>query len=224
VIRRDFVRRSAALAAGAIAGKATPLAASGVAPHDAPPGVTGEPYTRPDLTLWYRRPAVQWVEALPVGNGRLGAMVFGGVERERLQLNEDTLWSGGPRDWNNPGARAALAEVRRRIDAGDYVGADEAAKGMQGPYTESYLPLGDLRLAFEHGDVASRYRRDLDLRAAVAGVSYRIGETTFTRELFVSHPDRALVVRLAADRPGAITFKATLDSPLRHRTAATAAC
>jgi alpha-L-fucosidase 2 len=202
--RRDFVLGSAALAGGALLGVPRPATTQDVRP----------------LALWYRRPAAQWVEALPLGNGRLGAMVFGGVERERIALNEDTLWSGGPRDWNNPGARAALAEVRRRIDAGDYVGADEAAKGMQGPYTESYLPLGDLHLAFEHGDVAGRYRRDLDLRSAVAGVRYRIGETTFTRELFVSHPDQALVVRLAADRPGALSFTATLDSPLRHRTAA----
>jgi len=218
VIRRDFVRRSAALAAGAIAGKATPLAASGVAPHDAPPGVTGEPYTRPDLTLWYRRPAVQWVEALPVGNGRLGAMVFGGVERERLQLNEDTLWSGGPRDWNNPQAPAALADVRRLIAEGKFAEADRAARGMQGPYTQSFEPLGDLTLTFEHGDLARDYRRQLDLATAVTEVRYRIGGTTFVREIFASHPDQVVVVRLSADRPGMITCTASLASPLRAGT------
>src|SRR3954467_8858458 len=101
-----------------------------------------------DLKLWYRRPAAQWVEALPVGNGRLGAMVFGGVERERLQLNEDTLWSGGPRDWNNPKAPAALADVRRLIADGKFAEADRAARGMQGPYTQSFEPLGDLTLTF----------------------------------------------------------------------------
>ena len=116
--------------------------------------------TASHLTLWYRRPAQQWVEALPVGNGRLGAMVFGGIERERLQLNEDTLWSGGPRDWNNPNAPKVLAEVRRLIAEEKYVEADRAARGMQGPYTQSFEPLGDLVLAFEHGDIArGGYRR-----------------------------------------------------------------
>ena len=122
VTRRDFVRRSAAIVTGAIAGTATPLSAMGLASHDAHPGVADETHaarTASDLTLWYRRPAAQWVEALPVGSGRLGAMVFGGVERERLQLNEDTLWSGGPRDWNNPKAPAVLAEVRRTDRQGE---------------------------------------------------------------------------------------------------------
>ena len=141
-------------------------------------------------TLWYRRPAAQWVEALPVGNGRLGAMVFGGVERERLQLNEDTLWSGGPRDWNNPKAPAALAEVRRLIADGKFAEADRAARGMQGPYTQSFEPLGDLTLTFEHGDLARDYRRQLDLATAVTEVHYRIGDTTFVREIFASHPDQ----------------------------------
>jgi alpha-L-fucosidase 2 len=175
---------------------------------------------RRDLTLWYRRPAGQWVEALPVGNGRLGAMIFGGVERERLQLNEGTLWSGGPSEWNNPNARQVLAEVRRLIADGKYVDADRAARGMQGAYTQSYLPLGDLHLAFEHGDVARvGYRRALDIGSAVASVTYRIGDVSYTREVFASHPDQVIVMRLAASHPSAITFTATLDSPLRHHTA-----
>src|ERR671917_727328 len=105
--------------------------------------------TTDDLTLWYTRPAEQWVEALPIGNGRLGAMVFGGVGSERLQLNEDTLWSGGPRDWDNPHARDVLPEVRRLIAAGDYAGADSLCRQMQGLYNQSYQPLGDLRLRFD---------------------------------------------------------------------------
>ena len=99
-------------------------------------------------TLRYDRPAEKWTEALPVGNGRLGAMVFGGVSKELLQLNESTLWSGAPRDWNNPDGPAVLAEVRKAIFAGDYTKADELCRKMQGPYNESYQPLGDLALDF----------------------------------------------------------------------------
>src|SRR5215213_3173746 len=154
VSRRDFVLQSTALVGGIVAAPRTvgPVWQQGASP----------------LTLWYRRPAAQWVEALPVGNGRLGAMVFGGIERERLQLNEDTLWSGGPRDWNNPNAPKVLAEVRRLIAEEKYVEADRAARGMQGTYTQSFEPLGDLLLAFEHGDGARAYRRQLDLQSAIA--------------------------------------------------------
>ncbi|MEO6528666.1 MAG: glycoside hydrolase family 95 protein [Gemmatimonadaceae bacterium] len=221
VSRRDFVRRSAALAGGALAtGGALPLDAQPeVAAHAASAGEAAQQVAS-SLTLWYRRPASQWVEALPIGNGRLGAMVFGGIERERLQLNEDSLWSGGPRDWNNPKAPQVLAEVRRLIAEEKYVEADRAARGMQGPYTQAYQPLGDLHLTFEHGDSArGGYRRQLDLRSAVADVRYRIGTTNYTREIFASHPDQVIVVRLAADKPGMITFTASLASQLRHRIA-----
>ena len=160
VSRREFIGRSAALA-GVLAASATDVTPAAASSTD---GVTASNQIGSHLTLWYRRPAQQWVEALPIGNGRLGAMVFGGIERERLQLNEDTLWSGGPRGWNNPNAPNALAEVRRLIAEEKYVEADRAARGMQGPYTQSFLPLGDLVLEFEHGDIApGGYRRQLDL-------------------------------------------------------------
>ena len=214
VTRRDFVRRSAALAGGLLADDGGIDAVHATeAPDDA--AVVARQVAS-HLTLWYRRPAAQWVEALPVGNGRLGAMVFGGIERERLQLNEDTLWSGGPREWNNPNAPKVLAEVRRLIAEEKYGEADRAACGMQGPYTQSYLPLGDLVLEFEHGDLARSYRRQLDLQSAIADVRYRVGNVNYVREVFSSHPDQVLVVRLSADTPGMITFTATLDSPLRH--------
>ena len=102
------------------------------------------------------RAAQKWVEALPIGSGRLGAMVFGGVGTERLQLNDDTLWSGGPKDRDNPKAREVLPQVRRAVAAGRFVEADTLAKGLQGPYTQTYLPMGDLVLAFEHGDIGAR--------------------------------------------------------------------
>ena len=215
---QEISRRAFMLAALAAGGRLLLDGGVGPAVPDAEP--TSLQDASP-LELWFRRPAAQWVEALPLGNGRLGAMVFGGIERERLQLNEDTLWSGGPSDWNNPKAREALVAVRRLIRERRFPEADRAARGMQGPYTQSYLPLGDLLLSFEHGDVArGGYRRALDLRSAVASTSYRIGGVRYAREAFISHPDQVLVVRLSADRPGALTFRATLDSLLRHRTGA----
>src|SRR5215210_6259003 len=111
------------------------------------------------LRLWYRQPAANWNEALPVGNGRLGAMVFGGVADERLQLNDDTLWSGGPSDWNNPGGPKTLAEVRKFVAEGNYAAADDIARRMLGPYGQSYLPLGDLHLNFTHQESPANYRR-----------------------------------------------------------------
>jgi alpha-L-fucosidase 2 len=146
-------------------------------------------------------------------------MVFGGVGRERLQLNDDTLWSGGPRDWDNPKAKDVLPDIRKAIFAGQYVEADALAKKMMGPYTESYQPLGDLSLTFEHGDVGREYRRELDLRSGVARVSYKAGDTTFTREAFSSHPGQVIAIRLMADHPGRLSFLAAITSPHRARTA-----
>ena len=209
VSRRGFVRESAALAGAMLVARTLPLGAF------RQQATAGSP-----LLLWYRRPASLWVEALPIGNGRLGAMLFGGIERERLQLNEGTLWSGGPKDWNNPKAPDVLAEVRRLIAREKYAEADQAAKGMQGPFTQSYMPMGNVNLAFEHGDQArGGYRRQLDISTAVSEVRYTIGATSYTREIFCSHPDQVIVFRLAADAPGMISFTATLDSQLRHRVA-----
>ncbi|MBN1249952.1 MAG: glycoside hydrolase family 95 protein [Anaerolineae bacterium] len=174
--------------------------------------------------LWYEQPAEVWVEALPLGNGRLGAMVFGGVASERLQLNEDTLWAGGPKDWNNPGARAALLKVREALfqaasgDPNGFERANELCKEMQGPFTQPYLPLGDLYLDFEHDGAPTAYERDLDLARAVATVHYTVDGVGFTREVFISHPDNVLVIRLACDQPGALSFAARMSSPLRAET------
>lgn len=169
-----------------------------------------------NLKLWYRQPATQWVEALPVGNGRLGAMVFGGVATERLQLNEDTLWSGPTLTWNTPDAQAALPAVREAIFAGDYVEADRRAKALQGAFTQSYQPLGDLHLHFAHGDSTTAYRRDLDLDSATATTQYTVDGVTYTRTVFASTPDQVIVMRLTCDQPGKLTFTARLSSLLRH--------
>jgi alpha-L-fucosidase 2 len=139
------------------------------------------------LSLWYRRPAAQWVEALAIGNGRLGAMVFGGVERERLQLNEDTLWGGGPYDSNNPEALAALPEIRRLLFDGKYGAAHKLAgeKMMARPVRMMpYQTVGDLFLSFPRVSTVENYRRELNIDTAVARVSYRAGGVVFTREVF----------------------------------------
>src|SRR5437899_2285388 len=144
---------------------------------------TGEaPPPEEPLSLWYRRPARQWVEALAIGNGRLGAMVFGGLDRERLQLNEDTLWAGGPYDPANPDAPQYLPEARRLVFAGKYAEASRLIGGkmMAKPLREMpYQPVGDLLLAFPEVAAAADYRRELNLDTAVARVRYTAGGVTF---------------------------------------------
>jgi alpha-L-fucosidase 2 len=165
------------------------------------------------LVLWYRKPAERWLDALPLGNGRLGAMVFGGVEDEQLQLNEDTFWSGAPREWNNPEARQHLPEVRRLVlDEQDYVGADRVCKQMQGPYNEGYLPLGNLHLQTTKAAAVDDYRRELDLDQGVSRVSYRVAGAEHVREAFVSTPDQAIVVRWTTTDRAGINVTLSLDS------------
>ncbi len=166
-----------------------------------------------DLRLWYRQPADSWNQALPVGNGRLGAMVFGHPAKEHIQLNEETLWSGGPYDPVVKGAAAALPEIRRLLFAGDIPAAhDLFGRSLMGkPYEQmKYQSLGDLWLLVPGHDQVTDYRRELDLDAAVVRVSYSVGGTRFLREVFVSAVDQVVVVRLTADRPGAISFTAEL--------------
>ncbi|MFB9277569.1 glycosyl hydrolase family 95 catalytic domain-containing protein [Cohnella cellulosilytica] len=170
------------------------------------------------MKLQYIEPARRWTEALPIGNGRLGAMIHGHVESELLQLNEDSLWSGGRKEWEAPGAKASLQAVRELLASGKYAEASLRCKELMGPYNEAYMPLGDLRLHFEHGNLASEYERSLDLRDGISRVGYTIGGVRHTREIFASYPDKAIVVRLEASEPGRLTFHARLGSPLRHRT------
>jgi alpha-L-fucosidase 2 len=183
--------------------------------------ITGSNASGAPLELRYDQPAARWTQALPVGNGRLGAMVFGDADSEHLQLNDATLWSGAPRDWNNPGARDILPQVRAAIFAGDYAKAGELCKKMQGPYNESYQPLGDLRLEFTSIPGAGEsqgYERSLDLENAVATVRYREGGATFVRQVFSSFPDQVIVMRLTCDQAERISFSLSADSPLRYST------
>lgn len=170
------------------------------------------------MELWYSKPAEKWVEALPVGNGRLGAMDFGGIERERLQVNEDNLWAGGPYDPANPTAYDAIVESRKLIFAGKQKEAMDliGASGMGTPMRQaSYQTMGDLILDFAGVEGATDYRRSLDLETAIASVKYKVGDAEFTRQVFCSAADQVLVVRVSANRPGRVNLKATLSSPLK---------
>ncbi|MCA1614302.1 MAG: glycoside hydrolase family 95 protein, partial [Acidobacteria bacterium] len=153
--------------------------------------------------MWYDRPAREWTEALPVGNGRLGAMIFGGAASERLQLNEDTLYGGGPYDPNNPEALTALPEARRLIFEGRYKEADAliGARMMARPIKQMpYQPVGDLLLDFPGHEEPADYRRSLDLDAAVVQVTYTAGGERFVREIFSSPVDQVVVLWVASMR------------------------
>ena len=170
----------------------------------------------PSNALFYTHPAREWNQALPLGNGRLGAMVFGTVNAERIQLNENSLWMGGPRDTNNPDALKHLAEVRRLLFAGLPVEAYAVAEkySMGRPFRlESYQSLGDLRLTFEHEGTPADYRLELDIDSAVVRLTYRLGTVRYTREVFASHPAQAIVMRVSADAPGKITVSTWIDRP-----------
>jgi alpha-L-fucosidase 2 len=176
--------------------------------------------TPPDplLKLWYLQPAGQWTAALPLGNGRIGAMVFGGAEQERLQLNEGYLWSGGPRDGNNPQAKQLLPQIRQLLNEEKYMEADQVARKMMGLYSARYLTLGSLFFDNNIAGTPLQYRRELDLNNAVSKVTFKAGGVTYTREAFISYPAQLLVVRFSADRSGAITFNTRFENPMPHHT------
>jgi alpha-L-fucosidase 2 len=195
-----------------------------------------------DLKLWYANPASQWVDALPIGNGRLGAMVFGGgatapsdpkalkadevagpvptdAGKETLQLSEDTLWSGFPVDGNNPGAKDYLPAVRRAVlEEKNYHLADQLCTKMQGLFAESYQPMGNLHVDCTHTGPVTDYRRELDLASAVASTHYRVGEVEFQRTAFASAPDQAIVLRISASKPGQLNVVVWMDGALAKTT------
>ena len=202
-----------------VTGSVAPLAASLTARLNAAPEKADA--LSDNSRLWYDKPAVQWADALPIGNGQLGAMVFGGAENgaineEFLQLNDDTLWSGQPRDGNNRQAKQYLSEVRRAVlEAKDYHLADEICCKMQGLFAEAYQPLGNLRLKFMHAGGVTAYCRELDLNQAIVRASYQAGDTNYQREVFVSAPDRVLVVHVVARGAEKIHCTISFDGPLQ---------
>ena len=166
-------------------------------------------------TIWLDTPAADWNEALPVGNGSLGGMVFGNVAHERIQVNEDTLWSGEPVE-ESAQVSENLHAIRDLVSRGDFHGADIACRQLQGPFSQSYLPLGDLWLDFNHGEEVENYRRTLNLDTASVEVSYKFQGITFTRCIFVSAPDQAMVIQLTADKPQSLNVAIGLSSVLQH--------
>ena len=186
------------------------------------PFVAGAAVAASPLTLDYDAPAATWNEALPLGNGRLGAMVFGGPGAERLQLNEDTLWDGRPDYMLEPRIRGILPEIRRLIldgkeaEAVDLLRRTTDWKVSRRNTSEAYQTLGSLVLRFEGHDLPSAYRRSLSLEEAVASCEYAVGGATFRREAFTSLADDVVVVRLTADRPGALSFAAFFESPFQR--------
>ncbi len=173
-----------------------------------------------DLKLWYDAPARIWEEALPLGNGSLGAMVFGNPLNEVYQMNEETLWSGPMEERNNPLGPAALPKIREAIDKGDYKLAESLWKNnSQGPYTARYLPLANLLLNMHsEGNDVEDFHRDLNISDATATVSYRINDVEYRRSSFISFPDRVMVIQLEADKKEAVSFDLGINSDLRHET------
>ena len=168
--------------------------------------------------LWYKQPAAQWVEALPVGNGHIGAMVFGGVEEELLQLNESTLWSGGPvKTKVNPASPTFLPQIREALLKNqDYQKANELAKKMQGLFTESYLPMGDLKIIQDFKGVKpTAYYRDLNIENAMATTRFTVNGVEYTREIFTSAPDNILVIRISASKEKQLNFSVNASSQLK---------
>jgi alpha-L-fucosidase 2 len=211
-----------------------PVVAVAASPPDGAPERADTP--SPARAIWFDAPAGHFTESLPIGNGRLGAMIFGGVDEERIVLNESGMWSGSPQDADRDGAAAVLPEIRSLLLEGRNVEAEELVNahftcagkgsghgaGANLPYG-CYQTLGNLRLGFVPegtGGGVTEYRRELDLSEAVVRMSCRQGGTRYTREAFVSTPDEVLVLRLGADRPGRLSFDVSLDRPERARTTA----
>ena len=173
-----------------------------------------------DYKLWYEKPAAHWLEALPVGNSQLGAMIYGGTDTEEIQLNEETFWSGSPHDNNSPAAKAHLQEVRDSI----FAGKEEAAHKIidqyffKGPHGMRFLPLGSVKLSLGHKDVTN-YRRELNIRTALNTTSYIYKGVKYERTVFASLADHAVIVRLTASKKGALSFDVAFGSPLENKVA-----
>lgn len=177
---------------------------------------------QPDKTLWYKQPAQYFEESLVLGNGTHGASVFGGVQSDKIFLNDATLWSGEPvRADMNPDAYQHVPAVREALKNEDYKEADGLNRKLQGKFSESYAPLGTLFIDFGHDSNAQNYYRQLNLADAVSSLNYQVNGVKYTREYFVSHPDQVMVVRLSSSQQGALRFSVKFSSLLNNRVAVT---
>ncbi|WOL01690.1 alpha-L-fucosidase 2-like [Canna indica] len=173
------------------------------------------------LKVAFAAPAPYWTDAAPLGNGRLGAMVWGGVASETIQLNHDTLWTGAPGNYTNVDAPAVLDEVRKLVDSGDYAAASTAALGLSGLPSAVYQPLGDINLEFGYTDNEyTSYYRDIDLKNGTVIIKYTVEDVEFTREHFCSNPHQVLVSKFFANKSGSLSFTVYLDSKLHHHSSA----
>ena len=206
--RRELLTTAAAVALAGKAGTDGDVARDGSAQDQ-------------DVVLWYDKPAARWADALPIGNGRLGATVFGGSAdgtpaEEFLQINEDTLWSGKPRDGNNQTARQYLPLIRKSvIEQGDYHEADRLCDKMQGLFAEAYQPLANIAIEFQRAGEPAQYRRELNLDTAGARTTDSVDGMSFESVAFASAPDQVLVYHATADWPGGLNCEIALTSPLQ---------
>src|SRR5215216_1787144 len=173
--------------------------------------------TNSGLKLWYKQPSGKtWENALPIGNGRLGAMIYGNTEKEIIQLNEHTVWSGSPNRNDNPLALDSLAIIRQLIFEGKQKDAERIAGRTiitKKSHDQKFEPVGSLQLAFDGHENYTNYYRELDIERAVTKTSYTVGDVTYTREALASFPDRVVVMRLTASKPGSISFAAFFTTP-----------
>ncbi|KAF7840764.1 alpha-L-fucosidase 2-like [Senna tora] len=174
------------------------------------------------LSITFTEPAKHWTDAIPLGNGRLGAMVWGGIASEIIQLNEDTLWTGTPGHYTDSQAPEALSEVRKLVDDEEYSKATAAAAKLTGNPAEAYQLLGDIKLEFDYSHILTygeeTYLRELDLDTATAKVKYSVGDVEFEREHFVSYPNQVIVTKISGSKSGKLSFTVSLDSKLLHQT------
>lgn len=183
-------------------------------------------YAQDSLKLWYSKPATQWTEAMPIGNGRIGAMVFGKTSEELIQLNESSLWSGGPKnDTPNLNAFKYLAPVREALFARQYHKGDSLLRFIQGNYTQSYLPMADLLLQqdFKSNAQPEKYRRELNIGNATTTTTFTINGVTYKREIFVSAPADVIILKLTASKPNALNFTVKTTSQLHYQNSAASA-
>lgn len=169
-----------------------------------------------DMVLWYNQPGLQWLEGMPIGNGYMGAMVFGRVQYERIALNESTFWSGRPHDYTNPDAYKYFTPISDLVFAGKYKEAEKMTNehfyGIPANQ-QAFQPLGDLLLNFKNSENVTDYYRELDMESGIAKVTFKVGDAEFTREIFMSYPDQVMVVRLTCNKRGNISLEAKLKSP-----------